>query len=171
MSKTYVLETAKEAHHFSCCHMATFADGSIERLHGHNYRVRARLSGGLDPAGMVLDVIVFKKMIHAICRELDEHLLVPLHNPLIAVREEPERVLLDYAGKHYEVPREDCLLLDIANTTMEHLADWFAERLARDLEHELGYRRMNELHVSISETPGQWAGWTLDLQRFWGGAA
>ena len=168
MSRIYSLETDKEAHHFSCAHMATFSDGSIERLHGHNYRVEAKLWGALDIAGMVLDVIIFKKIIRALCDQIDEYLLVPLHNPLIAVKHDEQQVTLDYEGKHYAIPREDCVLLDVENTTMEHLAFWFSEKLATELKNEPGYDRMENLFVAISETPGQKAGWTLDLQEFWG---
>ena len=96
MSQIYTLETDKQAHHFSCAHMATFADGSIERLHGHNYQLRTRLSGELDCAGMVLDVIVLKRLIRQICDELDEYVLIPLRNPLIMVEKQEGQVNLKY---------------------------------------------------------------------------
>ena len=36
MGQIYSIETRKEELKFSAAHMATFEDGSIERLHGHN---------------------------------------------------------------------------------------------------------------------------------------
>ncbi|MFW6237351.1 MAG: 6-pyruvoyl trahydropterin synthase family protein, partial [Desulfosudaceae bacterium] len=83
MSDIYTIETSKEALKFSAAHVATFADGSVERLHGHNYHVSAGLSGELDAAGMVLDVGVLKKWVRELCDELDEAVLIPTKNPLV----------------------------------------------------------------------------------------
>lgn len=161
--KIFTVETAKESLKFSAAHMATFADGSIERLHGHNYRVTVCLSGHLDSAGMVLDVGVLKKWTRELCDELDERVLIPLQNPLIEVREEGTQVELRYEGKFYSFPFEDCALLPIANTTMEYLAHYLAERLSARLHSEPIAERMEELRVSVSETEGQNAAWTLDM--------
>lgn len=159
----YTIRTAKEALKFSAAHLATFADGSLERLHGHNYQVETTLSGLLDAAGMVLDVGVLKKWTREICGELDERVLVALENPLLTVLEEEEQVVLRYGEKTYSLPREDCALLPIPNTTMERLAYFIACRLAERLRGEPEGGRMETLCVSVSETPGQSASWTLRL--------
>lgn len=163
MSKIYTIDTRKEALKFSCAHMATFADGSIERLHGHNYQVAASLSGALDTAGMVLDVGVLKRWVRELCDELDEHVLVPTRNPLIEVGHDETSVRATYENKRYVLPREDCVLMPLENSTMEYLAAWLAERLAKRIEGEPGAERMTTLTVSVSETPGQSAAWTLRL--------
>jgi 6-pyruvoyltetrahydropterin/6-carboxytetrahydropterin synthase len=159
----YTIRTAKEALKFSAAHLATFADGSAERLHGHNYQVETTLSGPLDTAGMVLDVGVLKKWTREICEELDEKILVALGNPLLSVQEEGTQVVLRYGEKIYSLPREDCALLPIPNTTMEHLAYFLAQRLAERLLRAPEGNRMSALCVSVSETPGQSASWTLRL--------
>jgi 6-pyruvoyltetrahydropterin/6-carboxytetrahydropterin synthase len=159
----YTIRTAKEALKFSAAHLATFADGSVERLHGHNYQVEASLSGLLDTAGMVLDVGILKKWTRQICEELNETVLVALENPLLTVQEEGGQVVLRYGEKAYSLPREDCALLPIPNTTMEHLAYFIARRLAERLCREPEGGRMESLCVSVSETPGQSASWTLRL--------
>jgi 6-pyruvoyltetrahydropterin/6-carboxytetrahydropterin synthase len=161
--KIYTVETRKEALKFSAAHIATFADGAIERLHGHNYQVQARLSGELDNAGMVLDVGALKTWVCELCDELDERVLVALENPLIAVAVNEERVDLTYRGKRYRLPRSDCVLLPVPNTTMEHLAYYLAERLAVRLRSDPAAPRMRRLRVTVSETPGQSGAWTLDL--------
>jgi len=161
--KTYTIETRKEALKFSAAHLASFADGSVERLHGHNYQVQARLSGELDDAGMVLDVGALKRWVRELCDELDERVLVALESPLIAVAVDEERVDLTCEGKRYCLPRTDCALLPLPNTTMEHLAHHLAERLAARLRKDPAAARMRRLRVTVSETPGQSGAWTLDL--------
>ncbi len=160
----YSIETSKEALKFSAAHVATFADGSVERLHGHNYRVSASLRGELDGAGMVLDVGVLKKWVRALCDELDEAVLVPTENPSVGVEQRDGTVWMEVKGKEYVLPEEDCRLLAIENTTMEYLAHYLAGRLRqRMLEAAGDAARMVELTVSVSETRGQSASWTLGL--------
>jgi len=162
--KAYTIETSKEALKFSAAHMATFSDGSPERLHGHNYQVRAELSGLLDAAGMVLDVGVLKQWVRALCDELDERVLIALRNPMIQVTETDGQVHLRCKEKSYSIPAEDCVLLPLENTTMEYLAHYVAERLFEQVQREPGAERMSRLRVWVSETSGQSASWTLDVQ-------
>lgn len=163
MPSVYTIETRKQALKFSAAHMATFADGTIERLHGHNYRVGAALSGELDCAGMVLDIGVLKRWVRELCDELDERVLVPLDNPLVEIEEANEQVCVRYGKKRYSLPRDDCALLPLGNTTMECLARHLAGRLSERLNAEPCAERMTELRVWVSETPGQSASWTLTL--------
>jgi 6-pyruvoyltetrahydropterin/6-carboxytetrahydropterin synthase len=159
----YAIETSKEALKFSAAHLATFADGSAERLHGHNYQVCARLEGELDKAGMVLDACILKQWVRELCDELDEHMLIAMQNPLLQVEEaeDEDEVVMRYKGKTYVFPSDDCVLLAIPNTTMEYLARYLAERLHARLDMEPAADRMRELCITVSETPGQSASWTL----------
>ena len=54
-SWSIVLE--KEYFKFSCAHFLIFPDGTKERLHGHNYRVRVEITGDLSDRGLVIDFI------------------------------------------------------------------------------------------------------------------
>ena len=36
---THRIRIARAEHKFSCAHMTVFADGTKERLHGHNYTI------------------------------------------------------------------------------------------------------------------------------------
>src|SRR5678809_1048521 len=49
------IELAKEYFKFSAAHFLIFPDGSSERLHGHNYRVRVEIEASLTRHGLVLD--------------------------------------------------------------------------------------------------------------------
>lgn len=160
----YSIETAKQALKFSAAHFVTFADGSAERLHGHNYQISARLRGELDPAGMVLDACLLKQWARELCDELDEHVLIALQNPLLKVESDDGEIVVRRQGKTYVFPEDDCVLLHLPNTTMEHLARHLAERLAARLGMEPAGARMTDLTVSVSENPGQTASCTLQLQ-------
>jgi 6-pyruvoyltetrahydropterin/6-carboxytetrahydropterin synthase len=58
---------------FSAAHQLRLYDGSLEPLHGHNWRVRATVSSPvLDSIGTVMDFHELERLIHAI--------ILPLHN-------------------------------------------------------------------------------------------
>ena len=59
--------------HFSAAHQLRLYDGSLEPLHGHNWRVKVSVAAAtLDPIGVVMDF-------HELERLLDL-ILKPLHN-------------------------------------------------------------------------------------------
>lgn len=61
------------ARSFSAAHQLRLYDGSLEPLHGHNWRVQVTASAPqLDPIGVVMDF-------HELERLLDE-IILPLHN-------------------------------------------------------------------------------------------
>jgi 6-pyruvoyltetrahydropterin/6-carboxytetrahydropterin synthase len=58
---------------FSAAHQLKLYDGSLEPLHGHNWRVKVTVSSaGLDSIGVVMDFHELERMLDAI--------LAPLHN-------------------------------------------------------------------------------------------
>ena len=66
----FEISTTRE---FSAAHALRLYDGSMEPLHGHNWRVRATVRAqGLDSMGVVMDF-------HELERRVDA-LLAPLHN-------------------------------------------------------------------------------------------
>ncbi|GAB1454855.1 MAG: 6-carboxytetrahydropterin synthase QueD [Spirochaetia bacterium] len=71
---------------FSAAHFLTQYHGKCERLHGHNYRVRAFASGkDLDAAGMLLDFGVLKGHLREVCEKLDHSCL----NDIAALGDSP----------------------------------------------------------------------------------
>lgn len=58
---------------FSAAHQLRLYDGSLEPVHGHNWRVKVTVSAdGLDSIGVVMDF-------HELERAVDE-LILPMHN-------------------------------------------------------------------------------------------
>ena len=59
--------------HFSAAHQLRLYDGSLEPLHGHNWRVKVTVSApALDSIGVVMDFHELERMLDVI--------LKPLHN-------------------------------------------------------------------------------------------
>lgn len=61
---------------FAAAHFLTRYKGKCERLHGHNYKVRAWAKGAvLDEGGMLLDFGELKGALREVLGELDHNLL------------------------------------------------------------------------------------------------
>jgi 6-pyruvoyltetrahydropterin/6-carboxytetrahydropterin synthase len=61
---------------FAAAHFLSHYKGKCERLHGHNYRVRAWARGGkLDDGGMLLDFGELKGALRKVLEGLDHSLL------------------------------------------------------------------------------------------------
>lgn len=141
---------------FAAAHFITFAGHRCETLHGHNYRTRVMVEGGLDPeAHFVLDFAELKHLMKRLTDEIDHKVLLPLENPKIQVAEEGDAVLVAYEGTlRYRFPRVDCALLPVPNTTVEMLAELLAGRCRAQLE-KLGARGLTAIEMEVEENFGQ----------------
>ena len=156
------IDLEKDYFKFSAAHFLIFPDGSAERLHGHNYRVRARLGAELSPYGLVLDFKAVKPVVRGICDRLDEHWLVPGEHSELSISEEPGgSVEIRYRDRRYRAPREDVLVLPINNTSSENLATWFGRELLAELSRRFPDVRVTDLTVAVEETAGQRGVWSF----------
>jgi 6-pyruvoyltetrahydropterin/6-carboxytetrahydropterin synthase len=158
---------AKEDFKFACAHFTVFAPGKAELLHGHNYRVAVEVAGErLGDHGLLVDIERLKAEIRRLCAELDSRTLVPAASPLVAVAERPGRGAADesaaaaevevrFGARRYVIPAADALILPIANTTMELLAELLWRRLAPALAPAAPGARVDTLAVSVEESAGQ----------------
>src|SRR5207237_7402369 len=81
-------------------HFITFPGHRCEKLHGHNYRTRVVVEGGLDPeAHYVLDFSMLKDLMKRLTDEIDHKVLLPLESAKIHVSEEGDTVRVAVAGK------------------------------------------------------------------------
>jgi len=158
----YRVRVTKDHLVFSAAHFITFAGNICERLHGHNWRVAVEVAGPLDENHYVLDFIALRDAAQAIVAELDHSLLLPTRHPRIEVTAGPTEVEARFESRRWILPREDCRLLPVENTTAELLADWFAGALLQRLP-AVDVARLTELRVEIEENFGQWAICTRDL--------
>ena len=154
MPERYHIRITKDYLVFSAAHFITFAGNICERLHGHNYRVAAELHGPLDENHYVVDFIAVRDALKRIVDELDHHMLLPTQHPTIKVTSDGRSVEAIFEERRWVFPREDCVLLPVANTTAELLARHIGQRLLADLAGHSGYRP-ERLVVEVDECNGQ----------------
>ncbi len=152
---TYSVKLEKEYLVFSAAHFITFNGNVCERLHGHNYRVRAEIVGPLDENHYVIDFIALRDSLKAICDELDHHMLLPTEHPTIHVVANEREVEVSFEDRRWIFPRGDCILLPMPNTTAELIAKYIAERLLNDLQQLTG-ARPSLVRLGVDENFGQW---------------
>lgn len=154
---TYRVRLDKEHHVFSAAHFITFGGNVCERLHGHNYRVAVEVEGPLDENQYVIDFIALRDALKAITDELDHHMLLPTGHPLLRVTagDREVEVIFTPDGRRWLFPRGDCVILPVANTTAELLANYIGQRLLAAIQQRLGTRPAR-LMVSVDENHGQW---------------
>lgn len=159
---------------FSAAHFITFA-GECEPLHGHNYGVRVEASGPLTSDSYVLDFVLLKDIVRALCREWDHRFLMPLHNPHLRVTQLEDTWEIEYTGDHsllpnaptssirYVMPTWTVVPLPVDNVTAERLAERLAHDIARELRRRGAGEELTSLMVGIEETEMQAAFYRLDL--------
>jgi 6-pyruvoyltetrahydropterin/6-carboxytetrahydropterin synthase len=161
-AERYTVRVSKDYLVFCAGHFITYDGDQCERLHGHNYRVAVEVDGDLDANQYVFDFIALKQHTKAITDTLDHRMLLPTESDLIRVEEREGSVHVRYGDRRWMFPREDCVLLPLANTTAELLGRYIGQRLLESLRQEKGYQP-RALRVEVEESFGQMA--TYHWQR------
>lgn len=158
----FSLTLAKEDFKFSAGHFTLFSADEAELLHGHNYQVGVEFVGPeLDAEGLLVNFVETKKVIRALCEELDTQLLLPELSPFLKLqRRDGHLEALFNDSRRYVFPEADVLLLPEVNTSIEVLARYCWRRLA----DELDLSHLSSLGVSVSETAGQSCWYRAPLQ-------
>lgn len=156
-TEQYRVRVTKDHLVFSAAHFITFNGNICERLHGHNWRVAIEVAGPLDENSYVFDFIALRDATQKLVNELDHRVLLPTAHPRIKVVVEDREVTATFEERRWVFPREDCILLPIANTTAELIAHWMGQQLLDVLRQHPGGRSLTSLQVEIEENFGQWA--------------
>jgi 6-pyruvoyltetrahydropterin/6-carboxytetrahydropterin synthase len=160
---THRIRIARAEHKFSVAHMTVFADGTKERLHGHNYTVAVVIEvDRIDLAAMV-PFTPIKAAIRELCAAWKERVLLAARNPWFTVVRDADELEFTLCGQRYVLPCGDALILPIDNISVEALAAHVAE-LLRDKLAVLSLPQAATLEVTIEESPGQGASSTLALR-------
>jgi 6-pyruvoyltetrahydropterin/6-carboxytetrahydropterin synthase len=138
---------------FSAAHFITLPGGECERLHGHSYRAAAEVFGPLDENHCVVDYLAICSALKAIVAELDHRVLLPSQHPAIRVRRRAGQIEVRFAQRRWAFPEDDCLLLPMANTTTELLAQYVGGRLLDSLAQHCG-ASPRRARIEISEGTG-----------------
>ena len=158
MAEEYRVDLEKPQLVFSAAHFITFNGNVCERLHGHNYRVKASITAPLDENQYVIDFIALRDELQAIVNELDHHVLLPTDHPQIRVVVDGEEVTATFEERRWVFPKGDCILLPVSNTTAELMARYIGLKLLDQLENRLGWRP-GEITLAVDENEGQWGVW------------
>jgi len=155
MSRSFSIEVAKDYFNFASAHFLIFADGKREPLHGHNYQVSVIMEGELDRAGVVLDFIGFKPLVKRICDALDHRTLIQSASPAIKVRDRSREIEIRYGTQRIVLPKQDVILLPLANTSTELLAEHVADQIRRRVRRKFPGAKIRSLEVGVEEARGQ----------------
>jgi 6-pyruvoyltetrahydropterin/6-carboxytetrahydropterin synthase len=147
---------------FCSGHFITYDGDHCERIHGHNYRAAVEVEGDLDLNHYVIDFIALKDMTRAITDELDHRMLLPSRSRQILLHEDGPNIRVTYRDRYWSFPCEECVLVPIANTTAELLADYIAGRLRQAMTVR-GFGLPRTLRVEVEESFGQSA--TVEWRR------
>jgi 6-pyruvoyltetrahydropterin/6-carboxytetrahydropterin synthase len=139
---------------FSAAHFITIGDW-CERLHGHNWRIAAEVAGPLDANHFVVDFIALRDQLQKLVDGLDHSLLLPMRHPQIRVEVAGEEVEIRFQERRWVIPRDECRLLPIAQTTAELLAQHLAQSLVERMGASL--KGLTSLRMEVEENFGQWA--------------
>jgi 6-pyruvoyltetrahydropterin/6-carboxytetrahydropterin synthase len=148
---------------FAAAHFTTFG-GDCEPIHGHNYDVFVEMEGDLTGDSWVLDFREAKRMVAAICKELDHCFLLPIDTTALHIEETGAEYEITFPGRRYLLPKIDVVVLPIDNTTAERLAEWLNKRIRSDLA-TLGASNIERLTVGVEEAPGQSGWFTSELHE------
>lgn len=155
-TERYRVRVTKDHLVFSAAHFITFNGNICERLHGHNWRVAVEVVGPLDENSYVFDFIALRDAAQKLVGELDHRVLLPTQHPAIHVQSDDSEVTATFEARRWVFPREDCVLLPVANTTAELIARWMALQLRGIIRQHPG-QKLESLRVEIEENFGQWA--------------
>jgi 6-pyruvoyltetrahydropterin/6-carboxytetrahydropterin synthase len=146
------LRLAKSDFKFAAAHFTWFADGSAERLHGHNYRVSVAVSGEqLGADGLLIEARVVKDELRRLCAALDERVLLPEPSAHVAIEQRGDEIEARVARRSYRLPAGDVVRLPVPNISVEALAQY----LWRELANGLVRQPIDTLAVEVAESEGQ----------------
>jgi 6-pyruvoyltetrahydropterin/6-carboxytetrahydropterin synthase len=150
-----------DALHFSASHFITFdTPEKVEALHGHNFRIRASISGPLNRRAYVVDFLAAFDALKLICDNLSHKVLLPGEHPYIKIKQSEESVDVTLPPLYWSFPKEDTLTLPIRNMTTESLTEYIAKSFRTILEQKGAFEApvsQYEITIEIEESPGMWA--------------
>ncbi|ETW06327.1 hypothetical protein H310_02611 [Aphanomyces invadans] len=161
----YRVFVSKDYMKFNAAHFIAFK-GFRERLHGHNYRMSVTITGDrIGHDGYLMDFGDIKKIAREVCRELNEHFIVPSKSDVLKIDVTDETVtLVTEDNKTFSFPREDCSLLPIVHSSAEELARYLMDvLLERFTMTQMKARHATKIEVSIAEAENQLASVTRSL--------
>ncbi len=149
------IELNKEAFNFSIAHFTIFNATDREDLHGHNYQLECKATAPVSNNGLLFDYAILKRMLRALCDEVDEKMILPSESPYLEIEHGNDYTYGVFNGERIPFLPRDLMILPIANSTVEELSHYFLNRV---LNHpELADAGIVDLTIKILSSPGQGA--------------
>ena len=140
---------------FSAAHFTVFSATKRERIHGHNYYVRLKVSSIIGDNGITYDYRFERNKIKDLCKYLNEYFLLPKFCSFLSLEEKDnEVVIVEFNNRSMSLLRDDIRILPLTNITSEALAKWFLDSLLKDSEH-IKNNKIKRISVMVSTTTGQ----------------
>tara|TARA_B110000977_G_scaffold71282_1_gene96712 strand:+ start:2030 stop:2659 length:630 start_codon:yes stop_codon:yes gene_type:complete len=147
------IEIAKQALNFSAAHFTIFSRTDREDLHGHNFQVECELTSPIDANGLIFDYSVIKRVVKALCDELDEKTILPEKSPYLQLERDGPYIIGVYGDERIPFLPRDVITLPISNASVEELCHYL---LGRMLAHpDIKAEDIREMTVKVSSSPGQ----------------
>ena len=156
MNRMTTIEIRKQYLHFSAGHFTIFSATERERLHGHNFRVAAKITGPVGDEGLCFDYAIFKDILRDICERFNEYTLIAEQSPHLQIESDEQFHYVTHNDITMPLLRTDTLLLPLRNITIEELAAYL---LGCVLENKDTFEQysIQTLEVQVSSGPDQWA--------------
>lgn len=137
---------------FSASHFVVFGN-QCEPLHGHDFRLSLQWHAPLDESGLVIDFLLLHRAAKSVIEQYDHRILLPGASARVELLVEGSRVQVACGERSWVFPQGDCLILPVANTTTELIAQSIGRRLVGQLAQEIRPGTA-ELQVELEECPG-----------------
>jgi 6-pyruvoyltetrahydropterin/6-carboxytetrahydropterin synthase len=141
--------------HFNAAHFITYAN-VCENLHGHNFHARIDAVGTNTKDGFVIDLVLLNRLAAEVCATLNDCVLLPGNSTVVRIEAKDNRVEVESFGKRFLLPRENCLILPVSNTTAELIAWYISEELLKRLRGANALSNIETIEVSVEEADRQW---------------
>lgn len=155
MEQLTTIELSKEYLKFSAAHFTIFSATERERLHGHNFKVAAKVTAPVGDNGMCFSYRILKDKLERLCESLDEYMLLSAQSPHLRISEEGKHYRVEFNDEEMFFLRADTLLVPVRNGTVEEYARYLLEKLLEDRELIEGHD-IREVGIKVSSGPGQW---------------
>ncbi|KAK8802038.1 hypothetical protein WA158_006433 [Blastocystis sp. Blastoise] len=166
ISEEYSVYVAKDDFRFSAGHFMAFK-GFREPLHGHNYTVSVSLKGPVYSDGYVLDFGDVKSITRRMCKQFNQHFLVPMKSDVLKINVTEKQVeITTEDDSFFSFPLVDCVLLPIIHTSAEEMAKYLCDLFLKELgEETIKKRHIQEIDISVSEITNQTANYHRVIQQ------
>ena len=149
------IDISKEDLKFSCAHFTIFSSSERERLHGHNFKVRAKVTAPVDDNGMCFNYQEIKSRLRQICRNLDEYVLLPGKSPYLKIKEIDDNFHVNFNNENLIFPVSDTQILNIRNTTVEEFSYFILDQMVNQ-DNFFIENSVKKITIGVSSGDGQW---------------